>query len=1102
MNSRILILRSLRHYWRTHLGVVLGAAVATAVLVGALLVGDSVRYSLRHFALARLGDVQAAIDSGDRFFREALLVPSGAGGQTAPALRLRGIAANSEGTARANNVQVLGVDTRFWTVGGFRAPAAEIGDDEVVLNDRLAGQLGVGKGGQVLLRVDKPTALSRDAPLVPTDDASVAMRLTVAAVATDAQFGRFSLRTNQIAPYNAFVPLTQLQKKLGLEGRANLFLVCLLPPSHGGSPSGDLRRVWQLTDIGVRQRSVRDGSAVELCSDRVFLDPPLAAAALKAFPGAVGVLAYFANELRVGDHRTPYSMVAAIGGLDGSKAVPPLIPKDIDDDEVLINFWLAEDLQASPGDELEMTYFVIGPTRKLVEQKSRFRVRAVVPIEGLAADRTLMPNFPGLADVDNCRDWKPGIPIDLKKIRKKDEDYWARHRGAPKAFITLAAGQRIWGNRFGDLTAIRFPHPADRSRLEVAVLGKLHPADFGLALRPVREEALKASSQALDFGPLFLGLSFFLIAAAVLLTALLFVFGIEQRAEQMGTLLAVGFTPRRVRRLMLAEGGLLAVLGGAAGAYAGTLYTRVTLHALATVWRGAVARSAILYHAEPLTLVLGGVAGVVVALAAMWLTVRKQARKSPRELLAGAGGADLLEPRIARGRVGLWIAVGSIGAACVIVALLGARRDQAAAGGLFGAGALLLIGGLTLSHRLLSAAARPTQEPHMSLGGMGWRNSTRRRGRSLAVVALLACASFLVIAIGANRQDPTAHALSRSSGTGGFAFYGESAMPVYEDLNAEAGRKAYGLDAETMKGVSFVQVRVREGDDASCLNLNRAQAPRLLGVRPEALQSRKAFSFLKTARAADKPWLLLNDDLGEGVVPAIGDDPTLTWGLKKSIGDTLDYTDGRGRPFKVKIVGVIGGSVLQGNLLIAEDAFIKRFPSEPGYRAFLIDASAERRDEVSKELSRAMQDVGLELTPAARRLADFSAVENTYLAIFQALGGLALLLGSVGLGVVVLRNVLERRGELALLRAVGFSKRSLRWLVLSEHWGLLVLGLATGTISALIAVLPALRSPGAGVPVVPLAVTLLAVVVSGFLWTWLAALLALRGPLLAALREE
>jgi ABC-type antimicrobial peptide transport system permease subunit len=149
-----------------------------------------------------------------------------------------------------------------------------------------------------------------------------------------------------------------------------------------------------------------------------------------------------------------------------------------------------------------------------------------------------------------------------------------------------------------------------------------------------------------------------------------------------------------------------------------------------------------------------------------------------------------------------------------------------------------------------------------------------------------------------------------------------------------------------------------------------------------------------------------------------------------------------------------------------------------------------------------MQDVGLELTPAAQRLAQFNAVQNTYLGTFQVLGGLGLLLGSVGLGIVVLRNVLERRAELAVLLAVGFRTRMLQKLVLIEHGALLALGLALGVAAAAVAVLPALLSPAAQLPYGSLAITLGAVLINGTLWTWVATRVSLRGNLLDALRNE
>src|ERR1041385_7230005 len=114
MTTWTLILRSLRFHARSHFGVLLGAAVGSAVLIGALVVGDSVRGSLRDMALARLGKIEFAIASGDRLFRSALADEISAAQQRdstvapqfAPALQLLGTASAADGSARANRVQV------------------------------------------------------------------------------------------------------------------------------------------------------------------------------------------------------------------------------------------------------------------------------------------------------------------------------------------------------------------------------------------------------------------------------------------------------------------------------------------------------------------------------------------------------------------------------------------------------------------------------------------------------------------------------------------------------------------------------------------------------------------------------------------------------------------------------------------------------------------------------------------------------------------------------------------------------------------------------------------------------------------------------------
>jgi hypothetical protein len=432
------------------------------------------------------------------------------------------------------------------------------------------------------------------------------------------------------------------------------------------------------------------------------------------------------------------------------------------------------------------------------------------------------------------------------------------------------------------------------------------------------------------------------------------------------------------------------------------------------------------------------------------------------------------------------------------------------AGAFFGAGALWLVAGLAAIGWVLGRLAGRARRTQLTLTGLGFRGCVRRRRRSLATVALLACGSFVIVSISAFRLDANLDAPKRTSGTGGFALLGESTMPVVQDLNRPEGQDAFGLSAADMAGIHVVAFRVHAGDEASCLNLNRAQSPRLLGVRPELLAGRFTFTDVAKGLDARQGWELLTNrtsgasppTLGADEVPAIGDANSIEWALGKSVAETLDYVDGSGRKFKVRLVGAVANSILQGSLIIDEAEFVKRFPGESGWRMFLLDAPSNKVAQVSARLSRAMQDAGLELTPAVRRMEALNAVQNTYLGTFQVLGGLGLLLGSAGLGIVVLRNVLERRGELGLLTAVGFRRRGLQQLVLSEHGALLGLGLALGIGAAAIAVLPALLTPGTELPYGTLGLTLGGVLVNGVVWTWLATRLAVRGDLLAALRNE
>ena len=1101
MNAVALVLSGLRYYRRTHLGVVAGCAVSAAVLVGALLVGDSVRGTLERIALARLGRIHSALDSGGRYFQKSLAarMRDGLKTEVSAALHVEGMALRAD--RQVNRVQVAGVDPSFFQLAQS-PPAKRPAAGQVALNRKLADALGARAGDEVALRMFKPAFLSREAPLASRKEKDTRRSLlTVVSVVSDAELGRFSLKSDQAGPYAAFVDLAWLEETLDLQERANLLVAGESPKD----PREWLRSAWTLEDLGLRFHEPDSGRVVQLQSDRVYLEPPIAGPAMALRPDAVGVLYYLVNSIGLeGGTSTPYSFVTALGPTD-DRAMGP-VPAGMKDDEILVNRWLADRIGAAPGGRVVVAYSELTPANDYVEKRRVFRVRDILPMEALAQERNLVPQFPGLTDVEGCKDWDIGLPLDEKELKDPaNEAYWNTWKQTPKAFVTLAAGRQMWGTRYGDLMAVRYPAAKTNAReLRDDLREKINPEETGLVFRNVRGPALAAAAESMDLGQLFLGMSLFLIAASLLLTALFFVFTVEQRAKEMGVLLAVGIPRARVRGLFLAEGAVLAVAGSLAGIPLGWAFAGALVWGLGSPWSGVVADTAIEFHARPSTGLLGAAIAAGISLLAMALALRRQSRRPVRELVAEDYSVSLDETTrpSGSGRLRRWVFILATLAAVGVVAATVFSGSARPAEGFFSAGALMLIGGIA-GVRMLLARLSSAPRTARSIADLGVRNAARRPGRSMAAAGMLASGCFIVFSVSAMKEDLSAQALERRSGTGGFRFYAESSIAIPQDLNEERARAAYRLtDRELLQGVVLHPLRVRDGDDASCLNLNLSPTPPLVGVDAGKMGSLGAF-------AGEELWGLLDRTLPDGSVPAlVGDSATALWKLKVKVGKDdgalLDYRDEQGRPFKVKLVGALPPrlSVLQGRLLISNRAFTTRYPSEGGFRAFLIDAPADTGDRVRQYLSRRLETMGFDVVPSVDRLREFYVVESAYLGLFMVLGGLGLLLGSAGMGILVLRHVLERRHELAVLRAVGYSRGEAARVVMAEQRFLLAAGLGIGTAASALAVGPTALLTRASIPVGLLVFFLAGTALFSLAWIRIAAGAALRAPLVPALRSE
>ena len=1128
-----LVLRSAAHYWRTNLAVCLGVAAAVAVLGGALVVGDSVRGSLRELAILRLGRATHAIASPG-YFREELAQELAAGGAigAAPLIATQGFVTHEPSGRRAAGVLVYGVDERFWRFHGLEPR------DGVLVSPALGAELQAADGDVLLTRLQRPSEIPLESLFAQKEDIGRTIRLTVTGTLPPAQLGEFSLQPRQAEVRAVFAPLRRLQRDLGATGQVN---TVLLAGSEPRRVEEAYRAGVTLQDLGLKADAAADGSAVVVETASGIISEPLERrvldAAKKLGLGAIPVFTYLANTIRIGDREIPYSLVTGLPlnalferSVRSGDATPgptpaasaarpdlgtPLQMPPSDPHAMVLNEWAARELNGRPGDTARVEYYLWDPAAGLRTAAADFVISAVVPLSGLAADRNLAPEYPGITGAESLADWDPPFPLDLSRVRKQDEQYWDDYRATPKAFIYYERARELWSTRYGRMTGLRFPVPAGHNpgqladSLRAELRRTLAPASLGLVLTPVRDVALTGATGATNFGEYFTYFSFFIVVSALMLAVLFFRLGIEARLRQIGLLRATGYTAAHLRRLLVSEAALLALAGSIAGIAGALGYAHIIVYGLKTWWVGAVGTTLLDVHVRPVSLMAGAAGGVVAALLCVLWSLRAVARRSPRALLT----AYSLEPapgsEAHRGRRAARFA--SMAAVLGLALMtLGFVSPAAQAGAFFGAGALLLVASLMfLSSWLRARDARTVAgRGAWAVSRLGFRGAAFRPGRSVLSAALIASAAFIIVSVDAFRRGSTELTSDPRSGTGGFALLAESEVPLVHNPNDAPGREALMIRAPELSDVRFSRFRLRPGEDASCLNLYRPGNPTIVAPESRFIEDNR-FTFVRslaeTGAERANPWLLLKRDFGDGTVPVIADATSMQYVLHVGLGDTMSIDLGGERPVTLRFVGALKDSVLQGELIVGEEQFLRLFPGHEGFRFFLVDApsvtSQAQAAALAEIVERELAVFGIDAVVTADRLNAFHRVENTYLSTFQALGGLGLLLGTVGLATVMFRNVLERRRELALLRAVGYNAGHVTLMILAETAFLLVSGLVAGAGCALIAIAPAWIDRGSA-PGIGLALLLAAVVLAGLGSAIAATRAALSGDLLQALRAE
>jgi putative ABC transport system permease protein len=1038
-----IVIKSVRFFKKSVIYQLLIVALLSAVITGSLLTGWSVRASLKQTASEHLGNTGILISSGSRFFDLSLadrLIGSSRINCTG-LLEINGFCQNLNTQKGVLNAHIYSITQDFFKFHG--SDTFELNPGEAAINEKLATDLDLKMGDELIIRFNEISDIPSDAPFAPSSEEGRSIALKVGAILTAAHAGNFSLSINQIVPENVFVNLSDININPDKQLKINRLLIDKKSNITEEEAHVLLKKIMKPADLGIKILPVSKTGGSELRSARIFIENTQIKEIENIIPSASPVITYLGNRISHGKSSAPYSFISALPH--------SLYPEIVSGNEIIINRWLSEDLSVRKGDTLIMSWYAPDSLNKLIEKKGSFFVSRIVGMKGIWGDSLLMPDFPGISGKESCSDWDAGVPVKLNDIRKKDEEYWNKYRGTPKAFINYDKGVELWGNNFGPATAMRFPPDISVKEIVQKLSGNLDPSKNGFTITNLSDESLKAASESVDFSTLFLSLGFFLILASLVLLSFAVTNYLESKHSQIRIFFALGFRSRWIQKLFMTESALISVAGCFIGSFAGILVSILIIKLLNTVWQGAVQTDTLSAYFGLTPVFTGFLLTTLIAVFFLMVKIRLHLKNLSRNKRIVHSSPD---PGINK--------VFLVSSFLISVALYFLSRiikDQEIFF-CFGSGSVMLVSMILLWRQYIISPAGLISKNNNLRTNLSGLYYSYYPSHAVTPVLFIAAGIFAVFVTGANRMSFGESQIKPSGGTGGFLLWCDNTIPVKADMTGISGKAAAGLDDDQLSQMHFVQIKRFAANDASCLNLNHVAVPSLLGVDPDEFISRGSFSFARAIVRGNvkNPWEFLNLPSSGNTIYGIADQTVLEWGLKIKPGDTLMMRAENGQKLNIIVAAGLKSSVFQGYVIIGIDNFRKYFPSISGSSIFLIDGNQDLSDLYNSTLNERFENYGIRVEKTNDRLASFYEVTNTYLSVFGIFGALGMVTGIAGLGFVLLRNYNYRRREFALLMATGFKIKRIRRLILSDQMYILLAGIISGVVPAVIANLPSLRN--------------------------------------------
>ncbi|MCG8569208.1 MAG: FtsX-like permease family protein, partial [Spirochaetes bacterium] len=1060
----------------------LGTLISIMIISGSIMIGDSVKYSLEKMVYDQLGKSRYLVHLNNGLLSKEFIsnLQNQQIADCFPIFILTGSGINQNQNIHLQNLQIIGIDDNFFQLRLNDYKNIALQNNEVFINQKTAAKLGVASGDELLLVLKAPQGFSLELPFQNTQNDQYALNVKVKGILDEKNLGNFSLKSSQIEPVNLFIGKKYLLEQLNLSSAGSHLIIAQTDTEESGRTQiktekarekeksrgnreiifsrleRSINQSIELKDFGFKIRSLKSIPGTEIITDAVFFSVLQEEEISDILADAKPVISYFVNEITHQQKSTPYSFISASESF--------LIDNQMNEQEIIISQWLADDLEAQINDSLKIRYFIL-EKNQLVEKEINLQVSGILNFSEQGIDSQLMPGFPGFDGKPSCSHWDPGIPIDLKKIRPKDEEFWQHQGGTPKAIISYQLAERIFSNRFGSATAMRTTQNWSAKEL----IKKLLESEYfkkQIRITSIKDQLLRTSNPTVDFGQLFLGLSFFILVAGFILVILLFYLKMDYYQKQLGTLSTLGYNRWQIGKIILLEIACIILIASLAGVICGMIFTKLILMLLKSTWIDVIGTSYLFFNFNILSVLISLIVSWVILISLILFLIYKILKKPLFQLQQG-----FLRAKKVKNKNYSWLYAlisWSLVVFLLFLSFFYIKNQNTML--FFGAGWLLLIGGIFYSDWFFFYFTHQIKYKRVSRLSLVTKNIYKHRIRSLAIIAILAFSIFTVIAVGINKKEHKKEQQNYHSGTGGYQYILETTQPV---LLAEI--------PVNHQDFQINPIRIKKGDNASCLNLNQVENFQLMGIQKESFKPQQRFSFAKVQRSGLYPWQAIQKESENQIIPAIADQTVITWSFGKKVGDYLEMVDEHGQFIKLKLIAALNNSIFQGNILISEENLLKHFPSQASYQWLLVEISHNKPDQILEQLKRTFRVKGLTIYSTTAYLNNFLRVENTYLTIFLALGSLGILLGIFGLAVVVIRNIEERKTEIALYYTLGYSRQKIIQNFWLENILLFCSGFLIGLFSAVIAVIPTLVQQFDQIPWLMLLLLILSFIFTGIL---------------------